>query len=58
VLTPFYRRWIMPADFDACRAEGGKIRTIKVNPTQYMHICIDAQGKSHEGEVKTVKGAK
>jgi len=47
----------MPADFENCRSDGGKIRTIKVNATQYMHVCIDKEGKSHEGEVKTVKGA-
>lgn len=44
----------MPADFDRCRAGGGKIRTKKVNATQYMHICFDKSG-SHAGEVKTVQ---
>lgn len=46
----------MPADFDKCEAEGGTIRTKKVNATQYMHICYDKAGKSHAGEVKTTKG--
>jgi hypothetical protein len=45
----------MPQEFDKCRAEGGKIRTIKLDAIKYMHICIDKQGKSHPGEVKIKK---
>jgi hypothetical protein len=43
----------MPADFDKCVTEGGKVRTLDVNANQYMHICIDKNGKSHRGEIKT-----
>jgi len=45
----------MPADFDKCQAEGGRIRTIKVGKGRYMHVCYDKAGKSHAGEVKTKK---
>lgn len=48
----------MPADFEACREAGGRIRTIKVGKNKYMHICWDAQGKSHAGEVKEKKAKK
>ena len=43
----------MPADFDKCVAEGGRVRTMKVGKGRYMHICYDKAGKSHAGEVKT-----
>lgn len=46
----------MPADFDACVKNGGRVRTISVNKTQYMHVCY-LDGKSHSGEVKTKKRA-
>ena len=42
----------MPKNFDICREQGGKIRTIKVSSNKYLHICIDSKGKSHPGEVK------
>jgi len=45
----------MPADFDKCVKEGGRVRTMKVKGGRYMHICFDKQGKSHAGEVKTKK---
>jgi hypothetical protein len=48
----------MPADFTQCQKEGGKMRTKKVNASQYMHICIDSKGTTHEGEVKTKQGKK
>ena len=32
---------------------GGKIRTMKVGKDKYAHVCIDSNGKSHMGEVKT-----
>lgn len=42
----------MPAPFDKCREEGGKIRTKKLKGDKYMHICI-LDGKTYAGEVKT-----
>lgn len=45
----------MPADFDKCVKEGGRVRTLKVGKDRYMHICYDKAGKSHAGEVKTKK---
>ena len=42
----------MPKEFDACRADGGKIRTMTLKGGKYMHICI-LNGKSYKGEVKT-----
>ena len=44
----------MPAVFDTCRANGGQIRTKRVNATEYMHICI-LKGKTYPGEVRTYK---
>lgn len=43
---------IMPADFERCVAEGGRVRTVKPNPGTYIHVCYDKSGKSHTGEVK------
>jgi len=48
----------VPADFDKCRAEGGKLRTKKLPNNKYMHYCIDGNGKFHPGEVKTKEGKK
>jgi len=45
----------MPAGFDKCRAEGGRIITKKLSGNKYIHICYDAKGKSHAGEVKLRK---
>jgi hypothetical protein len=42
----------MPKEFDACRAGGGKIRTMTLKSGKYMHICV-LGGKSYRGEVKT-----
>ena len=45
----------MPVDFEKCRAEGGRIRTIKPKgpkAPEYMPVCYDKAGKSHAGEVK------
>ncbi len=47
----------MPADFEKCVKEGGKVRTLKVGKDKYMPICYDKAGKSHAGEVK-IKRAK
>ena len=44
----------MPAAFDRCRREGGKIRTKPLKGGKYMHICIPkGGGASVGGEVKT-----
>jgi len=45
----------MPADFEKCRREGGRIRTKKLGGSRYMHICWDKSGKSHAGKVKHYK---
>jgi hypothetical protein len=45
----------MPKEFDACRANKGKIRTIALKGGKYMHICI-LNGKTYKGEVKVGKG--
>jgi hypothetical protein len=49
----------MPAEFDACRKSGGKIRTISgpnksygLSANQYLHICVGKNGKIVRGEVK------
>ena len=49
----------MPADFDKCVSEGGRVRTVAVKgqPNKYMHVCYDKAGKSHAGEVKTKKAS-
>jgi len=41
----------MPKDFDMCRSNGGKVRTMTLKGGKYMHICI-LNGKSYRGEVK------
>ena len=48
----------MPADFDKCKNEGGRIRTMTLSKGRYMHICYDKNNKSHAGEVKQRQGAK
>lgn len=48
----------MPAEFEKCRAAGGKIRTKRLNADEYMHICIPpggGKGDSVAGEVKKYK---
>lgn len=47
----------MPAEFDACVAGGGRVRTKKLGSGKYMHICFK-NGKSYAGEVKMVKSGK
>jgi len=47
----------MPAGFDKCRANGGRVRTKSMGGNKYMHICF-LNGKSYAGEVKTKKKAK
>jgi hypothetical protein len=46
----------MPANFDKCIADGGKVITKRVNDTEYMHICYPkGGGASVAGEVKKYK---
>ena len=45
----------MPADFDKCVADGGRVRTMPLKGERYLHICYDKNGKSHAGEVR-IKG--
>ena len=44
----------MPAGFDKCVADGGRVRTKKLAGGKYMHICF-LKGKSYPGEVKKSK---
>lgn len=44
----------MPAAFDRCVKNGGKVRTKKLSGGRYQHICF-LNGKSYAGEVKTKK---
>lgn len=45
----------MPADFEKCVKDGGRVRTMKLKDGKYMHVCYDKGGKSHVGEVKKKK---
>ena len=45
----------MPADFDRCVKNGGRIRTKKLSGGRHMRICF-LDGKSFAGEVKKTKG--
>ena len=45
----------MPADFEKCVREGGRVRTKKVGKDKFVHICFK-DGKSYAGEVKTKRG--
>jgi hypothetical protein len=44
----------MPAGFDKCVKNGGRVRTKELGNGKYMHICF-LNGKSYAGEVKTKK---
>lgn len=44
----------MPAEFDNCVANGGRVRTKDLPNGKYMHICF-YKGKSYAGEVRTKK---
>jgi hypothetical protein len=46
----------MPADFNKCVADGGRVRTIKIGKGRYAHICYDKAGKGHMGEIKLPGG--
>jgi hypothetical protein len=49
----------MPADFDKCEKDGGKIITHTIDENRYMHICYPkGGGKSISGEVKTKLSAR
>lgn len=43
----------MPADFDKCVKDGGKVITKELPKNKYIHICYDKDGNSHSGEVLT-----
>lgn len=45
----------MPKAFTDCVDGGGKVRRVKLSNNRYINICFDKDGKSHAGEVKTVK---
>jgi len=47
----------MPAGFDRCVKNGGRVRTIKRGKDKYQHICY-LHGSSYAGEVKTKKKSK
>ena len=42
----------MPAAFEKCVKDGGKVRTKDLGKGKYMHICFIG-GKSYPGYVKT-----
>lgn len=44
----------MPAEFNKCVKDGGRVRTKRVNKEEYMHVCF-INGKSYAGEVKKYK---
>lgn len=44
----------MPAGFNYCEANGGKIRTKSLSGGRYLHICY-LNNKSFVGEVKKKK---
>lgn len=47
----------MPASFDKCVADGGRVRTKQLSGGKYMHICF-INGKSYAGEIHQPKGSK
>jgi len=47
----------MPADFDHCVKKGGRVRTISLSKSKYVHVCY-LKGKSYRGEVKVKKANK
>ena len=44
----------MPADFEKCVKEGGRVRTKRLKGDKYIHLCFK-DGKSYAGEVKEAK---
>ena len=47
----------MPADFDKCVAENGRVRTMMIGKDKMAHVCFDKNNKSHMGEIKPRKKA-
>ena len=54
----------MPADFDRCKKNGGKIRTVsgpskkpELKSEEYVHFCT-LKGKTVMGYVKSKQGSK
>ena len=45
----------MPADFDKCVKDGGRVRTMKIGKDKTAHVCYDRNNKSHMGEIKSKK---
>jgi hypothetical protein len=44
----------MPAEFESCVRNGGRVRTKSLKDGKYLHVCY-LRGKSYDGEVKTKK---
>ena len=44
----------MPAGFEKCVREKGKIRTVQLGKNKYRYVCT-IKGKSYYGEVHTKK---
>lgn len=43
----------MPAAFRRCVRAGGRVRTLSFpSKSKYLHVCWDARGRSHAGEVR------
>jgi len=47
----------MPAAFNKCVKNGGRVRTKRLSGGRYMHICY-LNGKSYPGEIHTKKKSK
>ena len=47
----------MPADFEQCVANGGRVRTKSLSDGRYVKICY-VNGKSYAGEVHEPRGEK
>jgi putative hemolysin len=41
----------MPAAFESCVKNGGRVRTKKLSDGKFIHICFK-NGKSYAGEVR------
>lgn len=44
----------MPADFEQCVKEGGRVRSKRLDNKRYIKLCFK-DGKSYEGEVHQYK---
>lgn len=42
----------MPANFDKCIKDGGRVTTKNLYGSKYVHVC-SINGKSYSGDVKT-----